>query len=80
MSSSSSSFPQLFASQLSSQSFSPLPSLLSELYAQPDVTLLLLPVGSEATASPRASVTSLAIAFQACLRHLEKCWRGQEKT
>ena len=38
-----------------------LTSLSSESHAQPDVTLLLLPVGLEAAAPPCASAASLAI-------------------
>jgi len=40
--------------------------LSSELHAQPNITLLLLPVESGAAAAPHISTASLAIAFQAC--------------
>jgi len=65
-SSSSSSSLQPSSSQLPSLLL-PLPlSLPSELYAQPDITLLVLPVELGAATPPCVSTASLAIAFQVC--------------
>jgi len=63
--SSSSSPPQPFSSWLPPLLLSLLPSLLSKLCIQSNVTLPLLPVESGAATTPCVSVAFLAAAFQA---------------
>jgi len=56
--------------------FPQLSSLPSKPHAQPDITLLLLPVGLGAAAPPHISTASLTVAFQVCWHRFEKYWRG----
>jgi len=60
---------QPFVSQLSSWPFPLLPSLLSKLHAQPDITLLLLLVEAGAAAAACTSATFLAAVFQESQHH-----------
>ena len=79
----SSSFPpllQLSFSQLPFWSLPLLPFLLSGPHAQPNVTLLLLPVRARAATFSCVSTAFLITAFQALQHYSVKCWRGWEKT
>ena len=70
-----SSLLQLSFSQLSSSLLPQLLSLSFELYAQPDKTLLLLPVRPEAATAPH--VFSVFLILQ---HHFGKYQKGQKKT
>ena len=80
MFSSSSSPPlQLFFSWIPPWPLPLLSFLLSELHAQPDITLPLFPAEVGAAAAPCVSTAFLVAAFQALQYCFVKCWKGWGK-